>query len=136
MKKVFLSQPVDLISAQDIIKKTCFVQNFLNDMGYVIVNSFEKLNNNSNEEQVNELVKTQIDKIKLSDFIVADLSIPNFTYVGCIGEIIYAHLFEKKAYVIVGNTNNDQRLWLKYHVTKFFKTYDELKQFLLNSDMN
>lgn len=129
MKKVFLSQPVDLISSQELLNKTNLLKNFFSDMGYDIINSFEKPKSFSSEN-VTKLVNSQIDKIKNSEFVVADLSISNFTYVGCIGEIIYAHIFGKKVYVITGETGNEQRLWLKYHVTKFFKTFEELIGFL------
>lgn len=130
MKKVFLSQPVDLIPFETLQKRTNLLKSNFNDIGYDIINSFEKVGNRISENDICNLVESQIDKIKTCDFVVADLSIPNFMYVGCIGEIIYAHILGKKVYVITGDTGNEQRLWLKYHVTKFFKTFEDVISFL------
>ncbi len=72
------------------------------------------------------LVESQLANIRRCDILVADLSIPEHPYIGCIGEIIYAHQFGKKVYVIYGGCDRlKNRPWLSYHVDGFFKTYDE-----------
>lgn len=38
-----------------------------------------------------ELVESQLTNLRKCDILIADLSIPDHPYIGCIGEIIYAH---------------------------------------------
>lgn len=130
MRKIYLSHPVDLISARKLNIKIASLKKFFGEINCEITNSFEKLPNNCSDDRIAELVNSQVEKIKVCDFLVADLSIPNFTYVGCIGEIVYAHSFGKKVYAVVGHTGNENRLWLKFHVSRFFKSFDELRKFL------
>ena len=78
-----------------------------------------------------ELVESQIANIEKCDIMVAELTIPDHPYVGCIGEIIYAHQMGKRVYVVYGGYDYiTQRPWMSYHVDGFFRTYDELFSFL------
>ena len=73
-----------------------------------------------------ELVESQLSNLRKCDILIADLSIPDHPYIGCIGEIIYAHQFGKRGYVMYGDCDRlKNRPWLSYHVDGFFKTYDE-----------
>ena len=81
-----------------------------------------------------ELVESQLANLRRADILVADLSIPNHPYVGCIGEVIYAHQFGKPVYVIYGeHTHLLNRPWLTYHVDRFFRTYEEFIEFIQSS---
>jgi hypothetical protein len=81
-----------------------------------------------------ELVDSQIANIRRCDILVADLSIPEHPYIGCIGEIIYAHQFGKRVYVIYGGCPHiSKRPWLSYHVDGFFKDYGDLLEHIGNN---
>ena len=129
MKKVFLSRAVDNLNFDSVTKEAGIISRKLDAIGYTVINSYYPLDV-IDDSEVCKVVDSEIAMISNCDILVADLSIPNHPYIGCIGEIIYAYQFHKPIYVIVGNSNNDKRLWLKYHATAFFKSIDDLIHFL------
>jgi hypothetical protein len=95
----------------------CFAQR-----GMEVINDFS-----NGFDSDKELVESQIANIRRCDILVAQLTIPNHPYVGCIGEIIYAHQMGKRVYVVYGeNAHIRERPWLSYHTDGFFRTFEEL----------
>jgi hypothetical protein len=69
--------------------------------------------------------------IRRSDALVADLSIPNWPYVGCVCELVYARLYEVPTVVITGeNRLIGDRIWLRYHADFVHKDADAAVRFL------
>ena len=95
----------------------CFAQR-----GMEVINDFS-----DGFDSDKELVESQIANIRRCDILVAQLTIPNHPYVGCIGEIIYAHQMGKRVYVVYGeNAHIRDRPWLSYHADGFFRTFQDL----------
>jgi hypothetical protein len=63
----------------------------------------------------NTMVPAQLNLMKDCDIILADMSLPNHTYIGCIAELVYARLYELCSVVFVGSNRISHRPWLRYH---------------------
>lgn len=62
------------------------------------------------------VVTTELELLRSCNVILIDMSILNHTYIGCIGELIYAHLWNVTTVVYVGSNNAlIQRPWLRFH---------------------
>ncbi len=57
----------------------------------------------------------QLNLLKSCDIILADMSIPNHPYIGCVAELVYAHLAQLCTVVYVGPNKISHRPWLRFH---------------------
>lgn len=57
--------------------------------------------------------------------MLVDMSIPNWTYVGCVCELVYATLWSIPSVVIVADVAMAQRVWLRHHATSTVLTLAE-----------
>ena len=120
--KVYYARAVDSRDWDEVQSCRDKVIDLFSEHGHEVINDFS-----DGYVSDKELVESQLANIRRCDILVADLSIVNHPYVGCIGEIIYAHQMGKKVYVVYGeHTHLLKRPWLTYHVDKFYKTYSEL----------
>ncbi len=75
-------------------------------------------------------VHSDLAWLRRSDALVADLSIPDWPYVGCICELVYARLYEVPAVVITGDNVIGERVWLQFHADAVVRTGEEAVSFL------
>ncbi|SNT33192.1 hypothetical protein SAMN05421812_104544 [Asanoa hainanensis] len=71
------------------------------------------------------LVESDLAVLRKCDGVLVDMTIPRRSYVGCVGELMYAHLWRKPAVVWVGDTGLEDRPWLRYHASAVVRTRDE-----------
>jgi len=123
---VYYARAVDSRDWDEVQSERSRVVQLFSEHGMEIINQFS-----DGYEDDKELVESQIANIRRCDILVADLSIPNHPYLGCIGEVIYAHRFGKRVYVIYGDYEHlPDRPWMSYHTDGFFRTYDEFISFI------
>jgi nucleoside 2-deoxyribosyltransferase len=72
------------------------------------------------------IVRADLDALEEADVLLADFSNPAHRYVGCVCEVVYAHLAGKPVVVYVGDTDYSERLWLRYHATRICPTLREV----------
>ena len=84
-------------------------------------------------EETNKVVNDDLKVLKECDILLVDYSIPNRNYVGATCEIVYAYLWEKPIIVYVGESDNDQRLWLRYHATHICNTLEQALRYLIEN---
>ena len=77
--------------------------------------------------KANRIVEHDLHLLRRADLVLLDLSKPGHTYVGCICEMVYAHLMKIPIVAYVGDTDNGSRIWLVYHCKAICKTTAELK---------
>jgi hypothetical protein len=53
--------------------------------------------------------------LRRCDAMIADMSIPDWPYVGCVCELVYARTYEVPAIVITGDSPLGERIWLRFH---------------------
>ncbi len=124
--RVYYARAVDNRDWSEVQSSRAKVVDLFAEHGLDIFNDFS-----DGFDSDKELVEGQLANVRICDILVADLSIPNHPYIGCIGEIIYAHQYGKPVYVIYGeHTHLLDRPWLTYHVDRFFRTYEEFIGFI------
>jgi nucleoside 2-deoxyribosyltransferase len=65
--------------------------------------------------EVDELiVESDLRLLKTCDAVFMDMSIPGRNYVGCSCELVYAHFWDIPVVVYVGQSGNDERVWLRH----------------------
>lgn len=116
MKKVYFSRAIDLMDPQEVYDTYRAVASKFQAAGFELVNgaAVEEL---TPRREPREIVESALSLIRKSDFVVVDLSLRNHKYIGCICEIVYAHLAQKPVAAIVGTGGNNRRAWLRYHIS-------------------
>ncbi|MBQ7621247.1 MAG: hypothetical protein IJV47_06370 [Candidatus Methanomethylophilaceae archaeon] len=123
---VYYARAVDSRDWDEVQSERSRVIGILSAHGMEVINDFS-----DGFTSDKELVESQLSNLRKCDILIADLSIPDHPYIGCIGEIIYAHQFGKRVYVIYGDCDKIlKRPWLSYHVDGFFKSYEELLDYI------
>jgi hypothetical protein len=70
-------------------------------------------------------VRSDLEWLRRSDALVVDMSRKDWSYIGCVCELVYAHLWNIPTIVITGDTRHETRMWLKYHATTTVSKIDE-----------
>lgn len=129
MKKVYYSQAVDFQDMQKVNKSFKEIEKIFSDIGFQICNTLD-----IETTDATEIVKSNLNQLYNCDLCVCNITIPNHSYVGCIGELIYAYLWKKTTYVIIGNKLYKDRPWIIYHASKIFESLDEVVLYLQEGD--
>ncbi len=77
------------------------------------------------DEFAREIVDSDLELLRRSDVVLMDLSLAGRIYVGCICELVYAHLYRIPVVVNVGSTGIEERIWLRYHASKICHSLQE-----------
>lgn len=132
MKKVYFARAMDGLSRSEILLHYEQVNRALTEAGLRLVNLprsedsfFDGESDLGPDQEVRKIVEQGLRKLRQADVLIADLSIPGHNYIGCICEIVYAHLWQKKVVVFTGDSGNETRPWLRYHTTHLCSTFDE-----------
>lgn len=141
MKKVYFSRAMDLFEFNEIEFQYNNVKVMMKNEGFELVNEFQLSNFVSikadNPEiclskEAEKVVANDLKKLKKADILLVDFTKDKHFYFGCICELVYAYLWKKEIVVYTGNTTNNSRLWLHYHVNHICKTFDEALDYIKN----
>lgn len=131
--KVYYCSAMDGIDFDIISKEYSYVKKLLERDRHQLVNDF----NQSNYERLpltvensKTVVHNNIAHIASSDVVLINLSIPNHSYVGCIGEMIYAKQMGIRVIAIVGESGNDKHFWTLYHCDYITNSLEEAMDLL------
>jgi len=136
MLKIFFSQAMDFVEKDIVINKyTKFCEilsNYKVEISTGIVD-IEFQNNNLDFKEISKLiVEKDLEKIRQSDLLFVDMSIPNRNYIGCNCEIVYAYIEKIPIIVYIGNTDNGKRYWLNYHSTFVSNSFEKCIERIYN----
>lgn len=70
-------------------------------------------------------VRSDLAWLRRSDALLIDMHLEDWSYVGCVCELVYAYLWEIPTIVVVGSSLIQERIWLRYHATKIVRDIDE-----------
>ena len=130
---------MDLLQFDEIKEQYDHVENTLDELGFEQTNKFGKktfqvVTRNTTQQDLKDnadrVVNYSLDRIKQADYVLADLSIENHFYFGCVCEIVYARQFNKKVVVCTGKGDNDKRLWLHYHADYVCETMEQALKYI------
>jgi hypothetical protein len=80
-------------------------------------------------ERYRTIVEHDLSVLRSCHAVLMDISMPGRSYIGCICEMTYAHLWQIPCAVYMGRINN-RRPWLQYHATAVFETREEAIELL------
>lgn len=135
MKKIFFAHGIDDLTDKEILNNSKRITALLHKFKFEVISGHK--NNKlipkscSPQEKNKIIVENDLNDLKESDILLVDYSIPNRNYVGCTFEIAYAFFWNKIIIVHIGNSGNDNRVFLQYHATHICNDLEELEKILL-----
>ena len=83
----------------------------------------------------NQMVPAQLDLMRTCDVILADMSLPNHTYIGCVAELVYARSYSLYSVVFVGSNRIGHRPWLQHHADQIETSWEGVVQCIHGRDL-
>lgn len=80
------------------------------------------------------LVQCELQFLRASDLLVVDLRNPDWQYVGCLMEIVYAHQAGIPVLAVTGESTIAERLWLRTHVTACVPDFDNVIEWVRDNE--
>lgn len=121
--KVYFVRGMDGIAPDEIVRVEQQLCNAVAALGMELINPYR-----SNDPRrgpisgICNIVEEDLARIKDSNIIIADLSLPDRSYMGAVFEIKEAYELGKPVYVWVGRSGNGERVWLQYYATAICTT--------------
>jgi ATP adenylyltransferase len=129
---VYLARAVDNRPPPDVVDVGQNMRAKLRDAGFAAVDpvasTFPRTQIPLQENnEINDFgrVRSDLAWLRRSDAVLIDMHIEDWSYVGCICELVYAYLWGIPTVVVVGSSLIRERLWLKYHATTIVEGTDE-----------
>ena len=115
---VYYCRAMDGLNREEIKNEYDEVQKKLVEAGRVLVNPYEI--NDHNQMEINKasariIVEENKRNIADADCVIVNLSSPDYRYVGCIGEMIYAKMNGCFVIIIVGETSYGKHFYTLEH---------------------
>lgn len=135
MKKIFFAHGIDGLTDEEIINNTQKITALLRKLDFKVISGHT--NNNlipkgcSSQEKNKIIVDNDLNDLKKCELLLVDYSIPNRNYVGCTFEMAYAFNWGKRIIVYVGDSGNEDRIFLQYHATHICKDLEKLRNLLI-----
>jgi hypothetical protein len=76
-----------------------------------------------------QIVEHDLAVLQGCDAVIMDMTIPSRNYIGCVCEMVYAHIWRMPCVVYMGLIDPN-RPWLKYHATAVFEARSEAVVYL------
>ncbi len=125
MKRAFLSHRIDFLSPADARANHNKYRALLAGLDVEIVSVATSLDGQIGNTDA-EIVEKGLALLNECDFMLFDCSLENWSYIGCIFEMAYAHRMHMPIIVYTGTTTNNKRPWLRYHATRVVVTEGHL----------
>lgn len=123
MKRVYYARAVDDRNRTEVLAEASRIQGELIKYEIELVDPVAI--GGEHERLPEDVVQTDLSLLKSSDAVLMDMSIDRWTYVGCVGELVYAHIWNIPSVVWVANQSIAERKWLLYHATKIALSKNE-----------
>jgi nucleoside 2-deoxyribosyltransferase len=128
-RRVYFARAMDGIAPDRIRGQALEVEEVLVAHGIQMFDPYrEETEGESGEslrDRAREIVERDLALLRNTDAVLMDCSIAGHNYIGCICELIYAYLWKIPIVVFVGDSGNENRIWLQYHASHVCKTRDE-----------
>lgn len=134
---VYLARAVDHRPAADLVRVGETLREQVRGLGFApvdpVVSHFPRLHNEPDEREGGRnfgRIESDLAWLRRSDALLVDMSLENWSYVGCVCELVYAHLWGIPSVVVAGNSNIADRIWLRYHATHIVRENEEAMECL------
>jgi hypothetical protein len=120
-RTVYFSRAVDGIPIESTLALAKEVAAELRAAGLTMIDPLGVNRLTNSKTKSAEMVRSDLRLLGDATAVLADMSIPDRNYIGCVCELVYAHFGEKPAVVYTGESGYERRPWLQYHATRIFK---------------
>lgn len=121
--RIYLARPIDGRSQTSIYEILDRAEREFQRPRFEIVDPVAKYDLRDRNDHV-YVVATELEILRSCNIILIDMSLANHTYIGCVAELIYAHLWNLITVVYVGsNSALTQRPWLRFHADHIDTTW-------------
>lgn len=128
---VYLARAVDNLEARDVNDTGDAWRRILRENGLTpidpVVHPFPQVHavRVDQSRPPAERVESDLQWLRRSDALLIDMSREDWTYVGCVCELVYAHLWRIPVVIVVGRSGLQKRIWLQYHATEIVENPEE-----------
>jgi nucleoside 2-deoxyribosyltransferase len=124
---------MDGLSKNDIKEEYDYVEKTLKKLGIALTNPFSNETydlDGFNKKNAKIIVEKNLSELFESDCVIINLTLPNHFYVGCIGEMIYAHINKKFVIAICGESGADKHYYTVHHCDLIVKDLKDALNYL------
>ncbi|MET7400528.1 hypothetical protein ABZS66_44330 [Dactylosporangium sp. NPDC005572] len=130
LPSVYFARAVDLVDPTEVAVSSARAREALAGFGLRLVDPVEHeagagLRGLTGGAHATAVVELDLALLRRSDAMLVDMTIPARNYIGCVAELVYAHLWRIPAVVYVGSTGYEERPWLRYHASHVCPSLDE-----------
>ena len=132
MQKVYYCRAMDGLNTKDISDEYKKVKILLESNNCILINAYQETMSKLDftKENAEMIVSENLKMLTQADVVMINFSIVNHTYIGCVGEMIYAKINGLQVISIVGDGDAGKHFWTLYHSDHIVKTLDEAIELL------
>jgi hypothetical protein len=109
---VYFCRAMDARSQKEILEKDDKYRRLLESINASMLNPFKCSDRKEANNELN-IAQHDLSLLKGSEVVLADLSDPNYLYVGCIFEIVHATLYDIPVILVVGENDIGNRIFFQ-----------------------
>lgn len=114
--RIYLARAIDGRSTSSIYEPVHRAERDLRPPRFNVVDPVMEYRLQDRKGDYADIVASELQLLQSCDIFLADMSIPNHTYIGCIAELVYAHLWNLAVVIYIGtNSALSCRPWLVFH---------------------
>lgn len=132
MAKVYFASPMEGIDFATVKSRYLHLEKQLKRNGHELANpiSFYEeeiptVQSLPRSEKSKYIVSRDIERLKIADIILIDLSMGGHKYIGCICEMVYAYTLGKPVIAFVGDSKYEAHPWIVYHCQAFYNKLED-----------
>lgn len=126
---VFFAHAMDARSREDIVLDDEKYTKLLSTIGGVITNPYRQKSQNLIQHGLS-IAQRNLMLLRTSDIVLADLSVPNYQYIGCIFEIVHASINDVPVVLVVGDNDFSDRLLFQAYCDFIARNADEAIEYI------
>ena len=123
--RVYFARAVDELPRTEVLARGRALAAQLRKSGVTLVDPVAAWDARSARSGPADLISSDLSLLGTCHAVLMDMTIPDRNYVGCVCELVYAHLWGIPSVVWVGTTGFERRPWLRHHAAAVVRTETE-----------
>lgn len=116
MARAFLSHRIDFKAIEEVIGVWAVYLRLFDGSPIEVFSMAGRLAaERAGERSDREIVEACLKELRASELIIFDCSEPNWTYFGCVFEVVQGYSLGRPIYTYCGDNDYGARPWLRYH---------------------
>ena len=131
MSRIFLSHRIDFLSVAEALSVAESYRNISIEFDSELISMAFALEEEVQNPPSDEIIVEKcLAALKTCDVVIFDCSEEDWTYIGCIFEVVYAVHHKIPVFAYIGDTSHGKRPWLRYHCRGIYSDRFSLKNAL------